>query len=605
MLPGAESYWLVRFLFQRALAIIYLSAFLVAWFQFRPLAGEDGLLPIENYVERASFKDRPSLFYLYPSDRVIGLTAGAGVVLSVAALLGLPYLLPEPYPVVISILLWGLLWALYLSFVNAGQLFYGYGWESMLLETGFLAIFLGAGDTGPPVLVIWLIKWVLFRNMFGAGLIKIRGDDCWRELTCLDYHYETQPMPNPLSWYAHHLPKPFHRVEVLGNHVVELAVSFLYFAPQPYAAVGGVLTIGFQLWLMLTGNFAFLNALTIVQGIATFSDGVLTAAIPIGAPEPASTPVALEIAAIALTLLVLGLSIRPVFNMLSPSQVMNTAFDPLNLVNTYGAFGSITKRRYQLVIQGTRESNPAEDDWETYETKGQPVRTDERPPQWARTTCGWTGSCGSRRCVRGQVPASAGCSPCSKPRSKTTRRSSRYSTRIRSPTSRPSRSGCSGTATSSRHPGSAPRLASGGLGNASERTSSQSPALTSGDGRCSADRNAGYSGPSLERYCPQSARRSATSRYVRSRRSAYVSDSLNTSKMGREGLPTSEIASASSIAAPQEYTASSVTRCAQSSYSSGSRSSNSPPRSLNPTSWRSACSAKNSAHQVQNPQSSS
>ncbi|PSQ61864.1 MAG: membrane protein [Halobacteriales archaeon SW_8_66_22] len=383
MLPGAESYWLVRFLFQRALAIIYLSAFLVAWFQFRPLAGEDGLLPIENYVERASFKDRPSLFYLYPSDRVIGLTAGAGVVLSVAALLGLPYLLPEPYPVVISILLWGLLWALYLSFVNAGQLFYGYGWESMLLETGFLAIFLGAGDTGPPVLVIWLIKWVLFRNMFGAGLIKIRGDDCWRELTCLDYHYETQPMPNPLSWYAHPLPKPFHRVEVLGNHVVELAVPFLYFAPQPYAAVGGVLTIGFQLWLMLTGNFAFLNALTIVQGIATFSDGVLTAAIPIGAPEPASTPVALEIAAIALTLLVLALSIRPVFNMLSPSQVMNTAFDPLNLVNTYGAFGSITKRRYQLVIQGTRESNPAEDDWETYETKGQPVRTDERPPQWA------------------------------------------------------------------------------------------------------------------------------------------------------------------------------------------------------------------------------
>jgi hypothetical protein len=134
---------------------------------------------------------------------------------------------------------------------------------------------------------------------------------------------------------------------------------------------------------MLTGNFACLNALTIVQGIATFSDGVLTAAIPIGAPEPASTPVALEIAAIALTLLVLGLSIRPVFNMLSPSQVMNTAFDPLNLVNTYGAFGSITKRRYQLVIQGTRETDPNEDDWETYECKGQPVRTDERPPQWA------------------------------------------------------------------------------------------------------------------------------------------------------------------------------------------------------------------------------
>ena len=190
MLPAAESYWLVRLLFQRALAIIYLSAFLVAWMQFRPLAGEDGLLPIENYVERGSFRERPSLFFYYPSDRVVGLAAGTGVVLSALAVLGVPYLLPEPYPIVGAALLWGLLWALYLSFVNAGQLFYGYGWESMLLETGFLAIFLGAGDTGPPVLVIWLLKWVLFRNMFGAGLIKIRGDDCWRELTCLDYHYE-------------------------------------------------------------------------------------------------------------------------------------------------------------------------------------------------------------------------------------------------------------------------------------------------------------------------------------------------------------------------------------------------------------------------------
>jgi hypothetical protein len=231
--------------------------------------------------------------------------------------------------------------------------------------------------------VIGLLMWVLFRNMFGAGLIKIRGDDCWRELTCLDYHYETQPMPNPLSWYAHHLPAPLHRVEVLGNHVVELAVPFLYFAPQPYAAIGGVLTIGFQLWLMLTGNFSFLNALTVVQGIATFSDGVIAFVLPVGAPETASTPLALELTAGVLALVVVALSIRPVLNVLSPSQVMNTAFDPLKLVNTYGAFGSITERRYQLVVQGTNADDPDEDDWESYEFKGQPVRTDERPPQWA------------------------------------------------------------------------------------------------------------------------------------------------------------------------------------------------------------------------------
>jgi membrane protein implicated in regulation of membrane protease activity len=280
-------------------------------------------------------------------------------------------------------LLWALLWALYLSFVNVGQLFYGYGWESMLVETGFLAIFLGAGPTAPPAVVFWLIGWLLFRNMFGAGLIKIRGDDCWRELTCLDYHYETQPMPNPLSWSAHHLPEPLHRVETLGNHVVELAVPFLYFAPQPFATVGAVLTVGFQGWLMLTGNFSWLNALTVVQALALVGGGVYAILLPIAAPATAPTPLYLQVAAFAVAVVVLAKSVHPVRNMLSERQVMNTSFDPLNLVNTYGAFGSITKTRYQLVLEGTDSADPGPGDWVEYEWKGQPVRTDRRPPQWA------------------------------------------------------------------------------------------------------------------------------------------------------------------------------------------------------------------------------
>jgi hypothetical protein len=383
-----ESYWLVRLLFQRALAVIYLLAFLVAATQFRPLVGEDGLLPLAEYADNAAFRERPSLFYLVPSDRVVGLAAWSGVALSVAAIVGVPYWLPDPLSVPASMLLWAGMWGLYLSFVNAGRVFYGYGWESMLLETGFLAIFLGAGASGPPVLVVWLVKWVLFRNMFGAGLIKIRGDDCWRELTCLDYHYETQPIPNPLSWFAHHLPDRFHRVEVLGNHIVELAVPFLYFAPQPYASIGGALTIGFQLWLMTTGNFAWLNALTIVQSIPTFSDGVVLSLVPsagaaLPSAAPAPTPTYLQAAAIVLTAVVLVRSVKPAANILSRTQAMNASFDPAHLVNTYGAFGSITKRRYQLVIEGTDAEEPSEEDWREYDFKGQPVATDERPPQWA------------------------------------------------------------------------------------------------------------------------------------------------------------------------------------------------------------------------------
>jgi hypothetical protein len=383
MLPWVEEYWLVRFLFQRGLALLYLVAFLVAANQFRPLAGEDGLLPLAEYAERATFRERPSLFYVLPDDRAVGLAAWSGVALSLLALFAGPYWLPEPYALPASMLLWGVMWGLYQSFVNAGRVFYGYGWESMLLETGFLAVFLGAGASEPPVVVIWLLRWVLFRNMFGAGLIKIRGDDCWRDLTCMDYHYETQPMPNPLSWYAHHLPDRFHRVETLGNHVVELAVPFLYFAPEPFAALGGLATVLFQAWLMLTGNFSWLNALAIVQAVATFSDGLLAPVMPLAAPVTTPTPLPLTVLSALVALLVLAMSVRPVVNMLSPEQVMNTSFDPLHLVNTYGAFGSITRKRYQLVIEGTDVPDPTEADWREYEFEGQPVRTDERPPQWA------------------------------------------------------------------------------------------------------------------------------------------------------------------------------------------------------------------------------
>ncbi|RRJ29696.1 lipase maturation factor family protein [Halocatena pleomorpha] len=380
---GGESYWLVRFVFQRTLAIIYVVAFLVALKQFRPLAGEEGLLPIKEYVENATLWERPSLFYVIPDNRVISAVGALGVGLSVLALLGGPYWVPEPYSVPASMVLWGVLWALYLSFVNAGQLFYGYGWETMLLETGFLTIFLGAGTTRPPVVIIWLLIWVLFRNMFGAGLIKIRGDECWRDLTCLDHHYETQPMPNPASWFVHHLPDRFHRAEVLCNHIVELVIPFILFAPQPYRSVAGGATILFQVWLMFTGNFSWLNALSAVQGVAAFSDSVLTAILPIGIPRRAPPPFFLEAGALLVAVVVVVLSVQPVRNMLSSKQVMNTSFDPLHLVNTYGAFGSITKTRYQLVIEGTKTPNPDETDWTAYEFNGQPVRTDRRPPQWA------------------------------------------------------------------------------------------------------------------------------------------------------------------------------------------------------------------------------
>ena len=143
--------------------------------------------------------------------------------------------LPQRGPIWLPMLAWFVLWALYLSFVNVGQMFYGFGWESLLLEAGALAVLLGPSDTAPPILVILLVRWLLFRVEFGAGLIKIRGDACWRNLTCLNYHHETQPMPGPFSWCFHRLPPSLHRIEVAANHGAQLVVPWLLFAP----AAGG------------------------------------------------------------------------------------------------------------------------------------------------------------------------------------------------------------------------------------------------------------------------------------------------------------------------------------------------------------------------------
>ncbi len=134
----------------------------------------------------------------------------------------------------------------------------------MLLEAGFCAIFLGASSTLPNAIPLWILRWMEFRVMFGAGLIKLRGDPCWRELTCLDYHYETQPIPNPLSWYFHGLPRWALHGGVAFNHFVEIVVPFAFFLPQPFASIAASITILFQLLLMLSGNLSFLNLLTIV-----------------------------------------------------------------------------------------------------------------------------------------------------------------------------------------------------------------------------------------------------------------------------------------------------------------------------------------------------
>ncbi|MDQ4036748.1 MAG: lipase maturation factor family protein [Chloroflexota bacterium] len=376
----AADYQVARFVIERGLGVLYLVAFVVAARQFPALAGEDGLEPAPRLLRATTFLQTPSIFHWRYSDRLLGASAWMGAAVALAVVIGLPQAAPLP----VTMLAWFVLWVLYQSIANVGGSFYSFGWETLLLEAGFLAIFLGNAAVAPPFLVILAFRWLAFRVEFGAGMIKLRGDQCWRDLTCMDYHHETQPMPNPLSWYFHHLPRPLHRLETLGNFVAQLALPFLLFTPQPVASIGATLMIGTQLYLVISGNYAWLNWVTIVILFSGVSDGTLAAlglTMPSALPAP---PTWFSVAAIGLALVIVALSYRPARNLLSRNQAMNASYDPFRLVNTYGAFGSVTRTRYEVVVEGT--DAPILDqatEWREYEFMAKPGDPRRMPGQFA------------------------------------------------------------------------------------------------------------------------------------------------------------------------------------------------------------------------------
>jgi hypothetical protein len=377
----APEYWLGRLVLERGVAAVYLIAFVAAARQFRALIGEHGMLPVPRYLARQSFWGTPSIFHFRYSDRLFATVSWFGAALSAAIVAGVADLVP----LWAAMLMWLMLWVLYLSIVNVGQTWYSFGWESLLLETGFLAIFLGNDRTAPPVLAIWLARLLVFRLEFGAGLIKLRGDTCWRDLTCLYYHHETQPMPGPLSWFFHHLPKPLHRVEVAGNHFAQLVVPFGLFTPQPAASVAAAIIVITQLWLVFSGNFAWLNWLTIFLACSAIDESSASAVLPVPRPPPLpGSPPWFAGLVIVFTVMVVFLSYWPARNMLSSQQRMNMSFNPFHLVNTYGAFGSIGRTRREVVIEGTDEPEITEQTvWKEYEFKGKPGALRRLPRQWA------------------------------------------------------------------------------------------------------------------------------------------------------------------------------------------------------------------------------
>ena len=396
VIDSPPSYWLTRFMILRLLGIIYAVAFLVAINEIVPLIGSDGLLPAGIFLKEvrhalgstsAGFTRLPSVFWFGHSDGALLTVSWIGFVLSLVVIAGYA-----------NAPMLAIIWFLYMSIVHVGQEWYGYGWEIQLSETGFLAIFLCPlldmrpfPKRAPPTPVIFLFRWLIFRIMLGSGLIKIRGDEIWRNGTALYYHFETQPIPGPLSRWFHFLPKVLLKLGVWFNFLAELIAPWFVFWPRMARHIAGIVIVLFQLSIILSGNLSFLNWLTIIPALACFDDGfwarILPGALVRKANAAMENPVPsgpMLTTAWIVTIIVAILSIQPALNLLSPGQVMNTSYDPLELVNTYGAFGTVGHERYNVIFEGTMNENPNDSTgWKPYVYKGLPVALDKRPPQIA------------------------------------------------------------------------------------------------------------------------------------------------------------------------------------------------------------------------------
>eukprot|EP00614_Pseudopedinella_elastica_P011906 CAMPEP_0172596030 /NCGR_PEP_ID=MMETSP1068-20121228/15729_1 /TAXON_ID=35684 /ORGANISM="Pseudopedinella elastica, Strain CCMP716" /LENGTH=434 /DNA_ID=CAMNT_0013394861 /DNA_START=216 /DNA_END=1520 /DNA_ORIENTATION=- len=295
------------------------------------------------------------------------------------------------------------LWALYHSLLLVGGPWYGFGWESQLLETGFIgmcAVPLFPGAPPPPV---WFSmaasKWLLFRIMLGSGLIKLRGDRCWKcwvpgQRSCLEFFYETQPVPGPLARFLHFCPSWFHRGGTYTNHLVELVLIFFVLVPPltdmlvKLSVFGGLVQLAFQAMLIGAGNLSFLNVLTMVPAIWCLNDSLFSAFVPgplgmstLGTPaNHGLTPLLRHAPYAFLALLLAKLSIPVVKNMLSKKQVMNSSFEKLRLVNTYGAFGAVHQKREEIIISGAASYDSPEEEWKEYVFNVKPGPISRRLP---------------------------------------------------------------------------------------------------------------------------------------------------------------------------------------------------------------------------------
>jgi hypothetical protein len=374
-----ERYELVGWTFLRLFGAVYMAAFISLGVQARGLFGSDGILPITDYLASAhaalgfsAYWAVPTLFWLGNSDLLLVAGTVLGAVLGVLVALDI-----KTQPCLIA------LFVLYLSYFHAGQDFMGFQWDLLLLEAGFLAMFLPSGSK----IVVWLFRWLVFRYIFMAGAAKwVSQDVTWRSFSALQYHFWTQPLPTPLAWYAAQFPPWLLALGTAAALATELLVVFLIFLPRRLRALAAWSIILFQSLIVLTGNYNFFNLLTILLCIFLFDDAALASVVRdsklfLRARARVASRWATGTASL-LALVVLPLGLNRLWESVAATDlpvlgVVSSGLQPFMIVNPYGLFAVMTTRRPEIVIEGSADG----ENWREYVLPYKPGPP-TRAPSW-------------------------------------------------------------------------------------------------------------------------------------------------------------------------------------------------------------------------------
>ncbi len=405
LLWGADTlkptHALARWLFLRALGAIYLVAFLSLWSQILGLVGESGILPVRSLMSAAlrsfdlhgigvdRYRILPTLCWIGSSDVFLHVECAAGVLASLALILGV-----APVPCL------GLLWLLYLSLATVGRVFFGYQWDNLLLEAGFLAISFAPLSlrprlrraTTPPRLALWLLRLLLFKLMFSSGWVKISsGDPSWHDLSALSFHYQTQPLPTWLAWYANQLPLWLHKASCAAMFAIEIGAPLMILAPRRPRLWGCGAMLLLQALIALTGNYTFFNLLAIALCVLLVDDTTLrwimprrltAALLPGVAPEADRSGTARRIALVLAATIFVPISlvqtaasadIRSAW--FAPIEAVDAWLAPLRTVSGYGLFAVMTTDRKEISIEGSDDGVH----WVAYGFKFKPGDVNRRP----------------------------------------------------------------------------------------------------------------------------------------------------------------------------------------------------------------------------------